>query len=54
MSKKQNKPFGGYNISFEDCHETMEQIFGKEELSPPIMIKKLWTFIKKHKLAGFD
>ena len=48
------KPFGGYNISFANCPETMEQVFGKKALSPSQMTKKIWVFIKKHKLAGFD
>ena len=53
MSKKR-KPFGGYNICFENCPETMEQVFGKKALTPSQMTKKIWNFIKKHKLAGFD
>lgn len=52
MRKK--KPFGGYNISFENCPETLEQVFGKKFIRPSEMTKFLWRYIKKHKLGGFD
>lgn len=48
------KPFGGYNIRFENCPETLEQIFGKKFVTPAEMTKLLWRYIKKHNLAGFD
>jgi len=48
------KPFGGYNIKFENCPETMEQVFGKKPLTPSEMTKVLWKFIKKHRLSGYD
>ncbi len=48
------KPFGGYNIKFENCHESMEKVFGKKPLTPSEMTKVLWKFIKKHRLTGYD
>ena len=54
MAKKNKKPFGGYNIRFENCPETMEQVFGKNPLTPSQMTKKIWQYIKRHKLSGFD
>ena len=53
MSKKR-KPFGGYNIMFANCTETMEQVFGRAYITPSKMTKILWQYIKKHKLSGFD
>lgn len=53
MSKKK-KPFGGFNIRFDNCTETMEQVFGRKSISPAMMIKILWKYIKKYRLAGFD
>jgi hypothetical protein len=48
------KPFGGYNVRFENCPETMEQVFGKKGITPSEMTKILWRYIKKHNLGGFD
>jgi len=53
-TRKKTKPFGGYNISFVDCTETLEQVFGKKGVTPAEMTKLLWKYIKKHKIAGFD
>lgn len=50
MAKK--VPFGGYGISFKGRTETLEQIFGKGKIAPSEMTKKLWAFVKKHKLGG--
>ena len=46
------KAFGGYKICFKGCAHSMEEVFGKEDLPPSEMTKKLWTYIKKHKIAG--
>ena len=46
------KPFGGYSISFKGRKETAEQIFGTGKLAPSEMTKRIWTYVKKHKLAG--
>jgi len=48
------KPFGGYNIKFENCPESMEQVFGKKAVPPSEMTKILWKYIKKWKLGGYD
>lgn len=53
MAKK-IKPFGGYTILFAGCEDTVEKVFGKKELTPSQMTKKIWNYIKKNKLAGFD
>ena len=43
--------FGGYTINFKGCSETMEAVFGNKPVSPSDMTKKLWAFVKKHRLA---
>ena len=43
---KTKKPFGGYAISFKNRKETLEQVFGKADIPPSLMTKKLWNFIK--------
>jgi chromatin remodeling complex protein RSC6 len=51
MAKKK-KPFGGYSISFKKvASKPIKDIFGTGALSPSEMTKKLWKFVKKHKLA---
>lgn len=50
MAKKK-KAFGGYSISFKGRKETVEQVFGKAPLAPSEMTKKIWTFVKKRRLA---
>ncbi|MEM7819741.1 MAG: hypothetical protein QXD48_02845 [Candidatus Aenigmatarchaeota archaeon] len=50
MAKK--KSFGGYTISFAGRKETLEDVFGKEKITPSEMTKKLWGFVKSKKLAG--
>lgn len=54
MVRKNKKPFGGYNIDFRNCDETMEQLFGKKPITPSMMTKILWKYIKKWKLGGKD
>lgn len=44
--KAKKKPFGGYNLNFTDCHETLEQVFGKKPITPSQMTKKIWNYIK--------
>ena len=46
------KAFGGYKINFKGRQETVEDVFGKNDLAPSEMTKKVWIYIKKHKLAG--
>ena len=43
---KTKKPFGGYAISFKNRKETLEQVFGKADIPPSQMTKKLWEFVK--------
>jgi chromatin remodeling complex protein RSC6 len=50
MAKK--VPFGGYGINFKGRSESLEQVFGKTKISPSEMTKKIWAFVKKHKLGG--
>ena len=51
-SKGTKKPFGGYALSFSGRTETVEEIFGRGEVTPSEMTKKLWKFIKAKKLAN--
>lgn len=44
--------FGGYKISFKGRAETVEDVFGKADLAPSEMTKKLWVYIKAKKLSG--
>ena len=50
--KAKKKAFGGYSISFKNRDESLEQVFGKGNLAPSEMTKKLWKFIKSKKLAN--
>lgn len=50
--KAKKKPFGGYNIIFAGCEETMEEVFGRKPIAPSQMTKILWNYIKKWKLGG--
>lgn len=50
--KKKKKAFGGYNICFKGCDDTLEKVFGKEKLAPSEMTKKIWAYVKKKKIAG--
>ncbi len=50
-SSKKKKPFGGYAISFAGRQETVEQVFGRANVAPSQMTKKLWNFIKAKRLA---
>ncbi len=43
--------FGGYTINFKGCTATMEAVFGNKPVSPSDMTKKLWAFVKRHRLA---
>ena len=50
--KTKKKSFGGYSISFKNRDESLEQVFGKGNLAPSEMTKKLWKFIKSKRLAN--
>ena len=49
--RKTKKAFGGYSISFKNRHESLELVFGKPNITPSEMTKKLWKFIKKKRLG---
>ena len=49
--RKSKKAFGGYSISFKNRDESLEQVFGKANIAPSQMTKKLWKFIKNKRLG---
>ena len=49
--KPKAAPFGGYAISFKGRTETLEALFGADAMPPSGMTKKLWDFVKRHRLA---
>ena len=49
MARK--KAFGGYAISFKGCKDSAEKIFGGKPIGPSVMTKKLWTYVKRKRLA---
>jgi hypothetical protein len=51
VKRKIKKPFGGYAINFKNRKETLEQIFGKADIPPSQMTKKLWKFVKAKRLG---
>jgi len=50
--RKAKKAFGGYSISFKNRDESLEQVFGKGNIAPSEMTKKLWKFIKSKRLGN--
>jgi hypothetical protein len=47
------KPFGGYHVSFKKVADVpLSKVFGTGQIGPAEMTKKLWKFVKAHKLAG--
>jgi chromatin remodeling complex protein RSC6 len=50
--RKATKAFGGYSISFKNRDESLEHVFGRGNLAPSEMTKKLWKFIKSKRLAN--
>jgi hypothetical protein len=51
MAKAKRKPFGGFSISFKGADDTVESVFGGAPIGPAVMTKKLWTYIKRKRLA---
>ena len=45
------QPFGGMQISFKGRAETMEDVFGPQDLTPAEMTARLWRFIKREGLV---
>jgi len=52
MTKKGTKrpAFGGYAISFTGC-DSLESVFGNVPIAPSEMTKKLWSYVKRRRLA---
>ncbi len=46
------KAFGGYTINFRGRKETVEDVFGSSPLAPSEMTKKIWAYVKRHKLSN--
>ena len=50
--KTQKKvPFGGYAVNFKGCTDTLESLFGSAPMPPSGMTKRLWDYVKRHRLA---
>jgi chromatin remodeling complex protein RSC6 len=49
-AKKGKKAFGGYTVNFRGCSHTLEQVLGRTPIAPSQMTKKLWAYVKRHKL----
>ena len=53
LGKKKKVAFGGYSINFSKVADTtLGEVFGKAGMPPSTMTKKLWAFVKAHKLGG--
>jgi hypothetical protein len=44
-------PFGGYQVCFKECTDTLESLFGSAPMPPSGMTKRLWDYVKRHRLA---
>jgi len=53
MTKKGTKrpAFGGYAISFTGCSDSLESVFGSAPIAPSEMTKKIWSYVKRRRLA---
>lgn len=49
MAAKKN--FGGYALKFSGRGESLESVMGDKPIGPAEMTKKLWAYIKKHRLG---
>jgi len=47
---RKGKAFGGYTINFRGCNDSLAQVFGNSPIAPSQMTKKLWAYVKRHKL----
>ncbi|MFQ5899148.1 MAG: hypothetical protein ACE5JN_13015 [Candidatus Methylomirabilia bacterium] len=50
MAKKK-AAFGGYSISFKGRKDSVESVFGSKPIGPSEMTKKLWSYVKRKRLA---
>jgi hypothetical protein len=44
-------PFGGYQVCFRGCSDTLESLFGSAPMPPSGMTKRLWEYVKRYRLA---
>jgi len=44
-------PFGGYQVCFKGCADTLESLFGSAPMPPSAMTKRLWEYVKRHRLT---
>ena len=44
-------PFGGYAVNFKGCTDTLESLFGSAPIPSSGMTKRLWEYVKRHRLA---
>ena len=51
--RKRSPQTGTWNtlITFAGRRETMESVFGTDDISPGILSRRIWAFIKQHQLA---
>ena len=49
--KQQRVAFGGYAICFKGRADTLEELFGTAPMPPSDMTKRLWDYVKRHRLA---
>ena len=47
---RKGKAFGGYTINFQGCEHSLQSVFGNKPIAPSQMTKKLWAYVKRHKL----
>jgi len=45
----EGKPIGN-NVNFKGNHDTLESVFGPNEISSGDMLTKLWEYVKQNKL----
>jgi hypothetical protein len=48
---KKSMAFGGYAVNFKGRTDTLESLFGATPIPPSSMTKKLWDYVKRHRLA---
>ena len=44
--------FGGYEVCFKGRTDTLESLFGNAPMPPSTMTKRLWEYVKRHRLAA--
>lgn len=44
------QPFGGVTYDFSESDQTMEEIFGDQDLAPTEVFKVLWAHVKENNL----